>query len=110
MIGHCYLLLSSDLIDDMQITIADRFCGIRQHQLSAKIGISRSAVSGTENECLDLKISTAIKIAEALGYLLALVPLNSSQSDFDTLPASGPAMGSLGVGDDIDSGSSWKAD
>jgi DNA-binding XRE family transcriptional regulator len=53
--------------------------GIQQHRLAGIIALSRTTVVDIESVGTDPKLSTTIKIAEALGYRLALIPLDASE-------------------------------
>jgi transcriptional regulator with XRE-family HTH domain len=84
---------------------------ISRQRLSSVMGLGQSTVASIEREAGDPKLSTIVRIAEALGYRLALVPLEAHQLVLDVkLPPTRKPMAFVDVSEDMDLTDSWHGD
>ncbi len=59
---------------------------ISQEQLASMYGLSRYTLVDIENGKSDPKLSTVLKLTQALGFRVALVPSEVAASPLDSLP------------------------
>lgn len=86
--------------------------GIRQERLASVIGLARCTTANIENAAGDPKISTLIKVAEALGYRVTFVSLEVSQylEGFELPVGIRAGVAIKGIDEDFDLTDVWKGD